>query len=664
MSVELRIQHFGAFLGTQEGVHSIPLPDVFSPSGSRNMFIDKFGRATEMFGYVRLHPTKIDASNSMVVGLFPYRRNDAGTFTRQIIAVIDNTATDWDIYVSNDTGETWGSPIETTNHVGRIPDFAQFGNDVFIVNGQLATRVYDGTTISLAGSVQSPTPTAASNASQGQLSGTYQYKLVSVFGDGSRKAGSAASNAIQRSGNQVDLSWTADADLSVVGYEIYRTTGTGTVAYFTDYVDGRTTVAYTDNISDLTILEQRVIQEHGDPPPTGIHFVEPHRQRLWYARTDMFPRRVWWSDPGDPDSVGLFSYLEFEDAETQTDVITGMMGGFEGQLIVFQERAIWTVSGTGQIIGNIEDWTQIRTNAQIGAVSHRAAARIPAGAKFTDERGREQSTNVTTIAYFTPLGDIRLFDGDNDVIISHPVRDTLAQFSYENRTKIHCFEDQRFNNIVWCYPGPDETEPDRAVVWNYKYGTWYIWTNTPFSSSATIETLDDAQMIIAGESDRIGKGAFVYDFFTGSTWDGAAITSRWMTKDIYGVDDSQNPAVSVTKRFRWTDLVVNIDDGELTAEWLPGRSQDDAPAFGAAASISASSELASSDGNTITSSDGNAVTAYVISVQDQTVMKDMAGRYLHDTSMRLRLTKETGAGWSIEAMNVAYQFLPGLKRRL
>jgi hypothetical protein len=126
-----------------------------------------------------------------------------------------------------------------------------------------------------------------------------------------------------------------------------------------------------DNISDLTILENRVLEEHGDAPPT-VYFCEPHKQRIWWLRTDAFPTRGYWSDPGLPESVLGDNYLEFSDSETTGDFITGALGNFEGLFVVFTERAVWTVSGTGQIIGNIVDWTRTRTNAQIGSVHHRS----------------------------------------------------------------------------------------------------------------------------------------------------------------------------------------------------------------------------------------------------------------------------------------------------
>jgi hypothetical protein len=51
MPVPLSVQLFDAFLGGQEGIHSIILPDIFSSGGSQNLYIDKYGRAKRILGY-------------------------------------------------------------------------------------------------------------------------------------------------------------------------------------------------------------------------------------------------------------------------------------------------------------------------------------------------------------------------------------------------------------------------------------------------------------------------------------------------------------------------------------------------------------------------------------------------------------------------------------
>src|SRR6185369_9983933 len=97
---------------------------------------------------------------------------------------------------------------------------------------------------------QSPTITPSVSSNSGNLKGNYKYKLVSTIA-GVRQNGSLSSTSVLAVDKQVDLSWSADANVSVDGYEIYRTSGQGTTYYYLTTISGRATVAYTDNISDV-----------------------------------------------------------------------------------------------------------------------------------------------------------------------------------------------------------------------------------------------------------------------------------------------------------------------------------------------------------------------------------------------------------------------------
>ena len=57
MAVPLQLLLIDAFLGSQEGIHSIILPNIFSSGGSKNVYIDKFGRVTQIEGYSRNNQT-------------------------------------------------------------------------------------------------------------------------------------------------------------------------------------------------------------------------------------------------------------------------------------------------------------------------------------------------------------------------------------------------------------------------------------------------------------------------------------------------------------------------------------------------------------------------------------------------------------------------------
>ena len=679
MAYPIQTQTFTVFLGTQEGIHSVALPTIYSSSGSRNLWIDKLGRAKKILGYAKQNSsavtTNTGASATRLRDLRAYRQTGA-SFTRQLLGVFDDGSDEYELWYSTNDGVAWTFIADLgSDSVDAIPDFAQVDNDLFFANGVVAPRIWNGSALSTAGpSAKSPTITAAVNTASGQLNGSYSWKMVSVDGAEVRSAGSVTSNIIQLQDEQANLSWTADSDTDIVGYELYRTTGTGANFYFVTFIDGRTTTSITDNASDLDILEHRLLQEHGDAPATGSYFCEPHKQRLWWGRTDTNPRRVFWSDPGEPDQVGANNYLDFTDQSSVGDILTALHGDFEGMLVAFQERSIWTVSGTGQIVSDIMDWVRTKSNAVTGTVSHRSVVKVPAGSVYTDASGQNVTTSRVMLAYFTPLGDIRLFDGNNDIVISTPVKETLKTYLYAQRTKIHAVHDVENGHVVWFWPSATalEAECTQAVVWNYRWGVWYVWPDMPMAASTTIETATDTQIVLTGEAQTT-KGGFCYKFFSGDSFDGSNIPARWMTKVVYGTDNSwsvRNPQqlMPYIKRFRWLDLIAEAEsDVTLTVEWMSGAASDEAVGRGSASqSIEPLGlQLITADGNGIQTDDESNITLPFDSVQKIINLEGSNGDYIQDVGCRIRISDDAANGsWSLEGMTLGFQVLPGATRRL
>jgi len=683
MGYPIQTQVFSVFLGTQEGIHSVALPAIYSSSGSRNLWIDKLGRAKKILGYSKQNSsavtTNTGASATRLRALRAYRKTESdGTFTRQLLGLFDDGTNECELWYSTNDGAAWTFIADFgSGSVGAIPDFAQVDNTLFFADGVVAPRAWNGSSLSTAGaSGKSPTITASVNTASGQLNGSYTWKMVSVDAAEARSAGSVTSNVIQLQDEKANLSWTADSDTDITGYELYRTTGTGANYYFVTFIDGRTTTSYTDNASDLDILEHRLLQEHGDAPASGSYYCEPHKQRLWWGRTNANPRRVFWSDPGLPDQVGANNYLDFTDQSSVGDIVTGMVGDFEGMLVVFQERSIWTVSGTGQIVSDIMDWVRTKSNAVVGAVSQRSIVKVPAGAVYTDSSGNQVTTPRVMLAYFTPLGDIRIFDGNNDTIISTPVKETLKTALYAQRAKVHATHDIENGHIMFFWAGPttsgDDAEPNQAVVWNYRWGVWYVWPDMPMSASTTIETSTDTQVILTGEA-QTGKGGFCYEFFDGDSFDGSNIPARWITKVIYGTDNSWSTRapqqlMSYEKRFRWVDIVAEADsDVTLTVEWMSGSSSDEAVGRGSASkSIEPLGlQLITADGNGIQTAAESNITIPFDSVQRIINMEGSNGDFIQDVGCRIRISDDAQNGsWSLEGMTLGFQVLPGATRRL
>jgi len=652
MAKPLQLLPVTSFLGTYEGVNQVVGLDIFSPSGSENMYIDRLGRARKIPGYTEAtaSPLTTDTGGSAAAirGLFFYTDFAPGTTIREIIAVLDDGVNEYEIWKSSNDGVTWSflSDISAASS-GKIPNFAQLGQEVYITNGVVAPRKYDGTSVTVAGATQSPTITPAANGA-GLLDGSYRWKLVSVESDGTRAAGSPASDTLQLAEGQATLSWTADPNGDVTGYEIYRTTGTGSTYWFVGYVDGRLTVAYDDNADDDTILANRALQEHGDPPPVGAYYCEPFKERMWWLATDVFPDRGWFSDPALPWSVGSNNYLNFQDSENAGDGIKGAIGNYQGMFVVFKERSIWTVSGTGALVGGIIDYYRRKTNAQTGTVSDRTIVRVPAGAQWRTASGVVTSTNKPTLAYLTPAKDIRLFDGDGDTVISQSVKDSLATLNDAQRGQCHALHNPEEGQITWFYPDGASTTPDRAVTWNYRYGVWYRWGDySGVVSAVTAESTTGSQLLLIG--DTAGD---VHTFWSGATFNGATFDAKWMTGTMVGTrGESQEegmisniPALAYTKRWRWLDLLIETNASvSLVVEWFRGHADDEASAVG--------SVTFSPDDTTRNTT------------QKKLLLKT-AQDYFHDQGLRLRVSNQAGSGqWAVEGFTLAFQVMEGLRRR-
>lgn len=682
-AIPLQLQIFSAFMGQEESIHSINLPNIFSSGGCQNITLDKYGRAKKIDGYAKqntsAYKTNTGAQTTIGRGIFPYRNTSSGSITRQTLAVWEGSS-HVDIAKSTDNGVTWTFLLDQgSSAIGQIPIFAQFGQLVYIVNGKTTPQKYDGTTISNAGLTQSPTPTATASATAGVLTGNYTYKLVSINSDGTRTAGSAASASLNVQQKQVSLTWSADPDATKKGYEIYRTTGSGQLLFLVTYVDGRATTSYTDNTDDFTVLQNPALPIYGDPPPTA-YFAVAHKQRMWWLRTDANPTRGYYSDAGQAESVyQVANYLDFSDGDVSGDRITGGVGNFTGLLVVFTEKAVWRVSGTGQVVNNVVDWQRSRSNTQIGSVSQRSTFRVPAGAKYSDEQGNIQSTSGVTLAFWTPLGDIRLFDGDNDRVISLPVKTTISSFNYTQRSKVFCHHDTVRAEITWYWPDGSSNECNKAVTWNYRWGHWITRTlgfghgveADTSSAASNILTLGNGGSVSGGGASALGT---CYMLWSGNSFDGTNIKAQWMTKTLYGANlrfgDGAQPygqsLISNTKRWRWLDLLFTTQQNiNILVEWMPGNTPDTVAASGSVTVSPTTQLIQTSNGSNIDTANSSDISVSLATSTQRVVLKSTTGRYLYDTSARYRISENSANGsWALEGVNMAFQILPGTQRRM
>jgi hypothetical protein len=583
----------------------------------------------------------------MIRSLYQYRKIAAGAITRQVLFQLDDQVNECELYYTTDLGVTKTLITDFgAGSINTIFDFATFGDELWMTNGVITPRLWNGASLSAGGATQLAAPTIASGGA-GVLLGTYRYRVVPINSDKTRKPGSVTSAVFRANLNSAGVTWVADADGGVVGYEIYRTTGSGLDFYLVTYIDGRTTVTYTDNLSDeelLTHESMSVIASVGDPPPSGAYYCFPHKGRMIWARTDTYPRRFWWSDPGDADSVYMErSFSECTDSKSLGDQLTGGVGDYEGMFVLFLEKSIWTVSGTGTILGGAFDWRKRRSNAKTGTHSSRTVARVSAGSSYLGPDGNTIQTPKNMLAYLTPRKDIRLFDGSNDYIISNPKRDTLARLNLSAANKAFVFDDEDRQMLCWVFPIDSSTEPNYTVAWNYQLGTWHEWSGTSFGHVVAAED-STSTVLLAGEALKT-TGAFVYKLWNGNNRDGASITSTFMSKAIYPPVD-QTGLNDFTQEKRLESIILMFEkDGTpttVTVGFLPHDAADsDSVSF--SKSVSATSR---------------------VKVQAQQGASDPnPGKFHFGVGWRLKVTSTVTSGpWILDGIQSVYVPLAGKTR--
>lgn len=663
MPAPILARTFPAFLGDHQAQGPLVLSDLMSPGGSRNLWVDKRGQIRPIEGTTTLGSTPTtNTGNSFAAfrWFFPYKKNVGGTVTREVIGVLDDFVNEWEIWYSTNSGVgfTFVSDRGATP-VGQSPDGVQFGDTLYItVPKTEVPRAYTGAgAIAAAGGTQLAAPSVAA-AATGVLSGNFQWKIVPVIAStGREKLASVASAVTQLTSQQADVTWVADADTNVGGYNAYRTTGVGKIFYLDAYINGRTTVTYRDNVDDLSLIRQQFLDAHGDAPPSGVYFCEQHKGRIWWGRTDADPRKWWWSDPGLADSVwqdrNFIDCSNAGDISPMGDVSTGATGDFENTLVIWLERSVWTVSGDGQTTGAVIDWNLRRTNAQIGTTSHRAVLRVPAGAKYVTEDGSLATTDRVTLAYFTPSNDIRLFDGENDTIISHPKKKSLENVLYTQRHLVFAYHDTKRNFMVWAVPNSlnQDTFPSLFIAWDYRQGLWYEWTDATPGQTLTgtsifyaieLDTASAAQTLLA--SAALSGGLNVtkqITLFSGDTTLNGSIVAEWDTKALYfaGQDESGRVSTGVdmvrVKRYRYLDFLFDTAEAfALDISVLPPDATDTAsPQF--SVSITSAAWVRAS-------------------------LQDSNGDFFHNRGVRFRIKSTLNTGpWILFGMAAGYQVLDG-----
>lgn len=530
MALRVRKQRVLLNGGKHEGASPLALVPLFNAEGSKNMRLVKPGIVRMVNGFASLNSTAVTtdtgASATRCTGLYHYLSRSSGAITRRDVAVFDDGVNEVELWDSDDGGATWTFLKDLgSGAVGLVPSFLQVENQLFITfGGSIAVQEYDGSSVSDAGQTQPNTPTVTTLGA-GNLTGTFQYKVAVIDSNGDVGPASDASSPKTKDQKELRVTFSA-AGGSNLGIRIFRTTGDGNFFFFLADVEGVSATTYDDNTDDRTLLSRgKGSANHGEAPPTGARFGMQHRARAIYLGTNANPNRFFYSDLGRGDTVTTGQFERVGEGEEGDYLVTGFPE-YEGVAVLFKEHSIWTLSGDGR-----QTYSLDRSMAQAGTVGKNSVALVPGGGKFRDTTGELNTISKPVIAYLTPHGDARIFDGIADTIISNAAQDVFATMSYEHRDQAWVQIYPPYNWIIFAIPTADQTFSYIAL--DYTQGTWHPVDFLPNAACAAIsESSTVSNILLAGQS-KTSVGGTVYQFFTGTDADGSNITATMRTVPLH-----------------------------------------------------------------------------------------------------------------------------------
>lgn len=346
----------------------------------------------------------------------------------------------------------------------------------------------------------------------------YSYKVTFVTKQGFESNAGSKSADLTLSTEVSDIDLTnipVSADSQVIARKIYRTVAGGNLWVFVDRIENNTATTYTDSITDLLLGEDTppeagdVSIDHSLPPKIGI--VKLWRQTLFGAGDPSNPNSVYYSDFNEPEAWPILNVATL-DAK-----VTAIYEAYSA-LIIETELGKW------QVTGENPDYRFDKIINRIGCIGRRAAGETLIEGWAIDRDG------------------LRLYDANNPVKISEPIRDKFENFNKLYIELSHSMHSKFNNAILMCMAGASTTSFNAD---NYVYqfpvdevgqGWWWKLSLPSSVNILDLEEIEDSNgdlHVYFGGSDGM-----IYELFdrnsknwataTGSEAITTTITTKWL----------------------------------------------------------------------------------------------------------------------------------------
>lgn len=300
---------------------------------------------------------QIDTAN--IDGICEYRFLDKDNILRQKNICVCNG-----ILFSFDKNTRTKQMIIGGLQKGKV-SFATYQDKLFITNGIDNVLVYHGDENKV---TQMGAPLALEGANNGNLTGTYKYKMTYVTNGGEENIGSV-SNTIQVSQQSIKLKLPLGYD-GVTSRKLYRTKNNGISFYLVTTINDNTTLEYEDNLVDSGLGDEIGEVNNELPKP---YFLQVAGNKLFGGKADKYPTQLFVTD----------TFVEVFDSASYIDISN--FGNDNTPVEAIAEDFNKIVVGTGKNIFfvNPEDNSVVLTRANVGILDGYSVAKCPSFNNFT-----------------------------------------------------------------------------------------------------------------------------------------------------------------------------------------------------------------------------------------------------------------------------------------
>ena len=352
------------------------------------------------------------------------------------------------------------------------------------------------------GSLTASEGTAGSGFTSGSV---YSYKVTFVTKQGFESNAGPQSDNLTLTAARSDIALTdipVSADPQVIARKLYRTVAGGSLWIFVDRIQNNTATTFTDTIVDTSLGEDTppeagdVSIDHSPPPKIGI--VKLWRKTLFGAGDPSNPNTVYYSDVDEPEAWPILN------ASTLDAKVTAIYEAYSA-LIVETELGKW------QVTGENPDFRFDKIINRIGCVGRRAAGETLIEGWAIDRDG------------------MRLYDANNPVKISEPIRDKFEDFDKTYIELSHSMH-SKFNNAIFMCMAGASTSSFNADNYVYQFpvdevgqGWWWKLELPSTVNILDLEEIEDSNgdfHIYFGSADGM-----IYELFDRNSKNWATATS-------------------------------------------------------------------------------------------------------------------------------------------